>query len=171
MAEDKGAELFTKKARNKLRSPDDLNMYVRVVNPSGWIVLTVCAILLFGLFAWGAVETAETSVETMGTRMEDKVACYLPSNRTSKIRVGDTANADGHLLKVASISAVPVSRNEAHEMLVSDYLANTLVTSDWSNVVLLEGDEVANIAENVPLNVTITTERVAPMSLVFGGTK
>ena len=169
MAEDKGTELFTKKARNKLRSPDDLNVYVRVVNPSGWIVLAICAILLIGLFAWGAVETAETSVQAMGTRMEDKVACYLPSNRTSKIRVGDTANADGHLLKVASISAVPVSRNEAHEMLVSDYLANTLVTSDWSSVVLLEGNEVASIAEGVPLNVTITTERVAPMSLVFGG--
>ena len=44
MAEDKGAELFTEKARNKLRSPDDLNGYVRVVNPSGWIVLAICAI-------------------------------------------------------------------------------------------------------------------------------
>jgi hypothetical protein len=146
-------------------------MYVRIINPSGWIMLAACAILLIGLFAWGTVETAETSVQTMGTRMEDKVACFLPANRTSKIRIGDTANAGGHQLKVASISAVPVSRDEAHKMLVSDYLVNTLVTSDWSNVVILEGNEVASIAEGVPLDVTITTERVAPMSLLFGGDK
>lgn len=171
MAEDKDAELFTEKARSKLRSPDDLNEYVRVTNPSGWVVLAACAVLLFGLFTWGAVGTAETSVQAMGTRMKDKVACFIPPSRTSRIRVGDTANVDNHLLKVASISSVPVSRGEAHEMLPNDYLDNTLVTNDWNHVVLLEGDGIASITEGIPLEVTITTERVAPLSLVFGGNK
>ena len=46
---------------------------------------------------------------------------------------------------------------------------STLVSSNWSIVVVLKGDDVDSIAENVPLAVTITTERVAPLSLVFGG--
>ena len=169
MAKDKGEELFTEKARNKLRSPDDLSEYVRVINPSGWIVLTACAILLFGLFAWGAVETAETNVTTFGTNVGNKVLCFLPANQASKIRVGDSANVEGHLLKVASTSSLPVSRDDASELLESSYLVNTLVSSDWSIVVVLKGDDVGNIAENVPLSVVITTERVAPLSLVFGG--
>ena len=169
MAKDKGEELFTEKARNKLRSPDDLSEYVRVINPSGWIVLTACAILLFGLFTWGTVETAAANVTTFGTNVGNKVLCFLPAKQASKIRVGDSANVEGHLLKVASTSSLPVSRDDASELLDSSYLVNTLVSSDWSIVVVLKGDDVGNIAENVPLSVVITTERVAPLSLVFGG--
>ena len=36
---DEQNSIFTKKASDKLRSPDDLNEYVRVTNPSVWVVL------------------------------------------------------------------------------------------------------------------------------------
>ena len=169
MAEDKGTELFTEKARNKLRSPDDLSEYLRVTNASGWIVLTICAILLFGLFTWGVVETAETNVTTFCANVGGKVICFLPVEQAAKIRVGDPANVEGHLLKVASTSSLPISRDDANELLDSSYLVKTLVSSDWSIVVVLKGDDVGSIAEGIPLSVTITTERVAPLSLVFGG--
>ena len=42
-------ELFTKKATEKLRSPDDLDEYVRVTNPSIWVVLAACISLMVGL--------------------------------------------------------------------------------------------------------------------------
>lgn len=34
--------LFTEKVAKKLRSPDDLDEYVRVTNPSIWVVLAAC---------------------------------------------------------------------------------------------------------------------------------
>jgi hypothetical protein len=51
--------IFTKKATDKLRSPDDLDEYVRVTNPSVWVVLAACIVLLVGLFAWAVFGTAE----------------------------------------------------------------------------------------------------------------
>ena len=57
MADDKSS-IFTEKAQDKLRSPDDLDEYVRVTNPSIWVVLAACAVLLVSLFAWGLLGTA-----------------------------------------------------------------------------------------------------------------
>lgn len=42
---DEQSNIFTKKASDRLRSPDDLDEYVRVTNPSVWIVLAACAML------------------------------------------------------------------------------------------------------------------------------
>ena len=49
---EKNNSVFTKKATDKLRSPDDLDEYVRVTYPNVWIVLAACAILVIGLFAF-----------------------------------------------------------------------------------------------------------------------
>ena len=46
---------FREKASKKLRSPDDLDEYVRVTNPSVWVVLAACATLMIGLFAWASL--------------------------------------------------------------------------------------------------------------------
>ena len=40
---------FTKRATDRLLSPDDLERYVRVTNPSVWVVLA----LLIGYLSWG----------------------------------------------------------------------------------------------------------------------
>ena len=74
-------------------------------------------------------------------------------------------------MKVASISPLPVSREEAKKYVESDYLRSTLLKEDWAYVVNLENNDTddGNIpAENVPLEVTITTMRIPPLSLVFG---
>ena len=54
--------------------------------------------------------------------------------------------------------------------MTKDYLVSTLVKGDWAYVVFFDGDEEYNFVEEVPLPVTITTERVAPISLIFGRT-
>ena len=69
-------EIFTKKAADKLRSPDDLDEYVRITNPSIWIVLSGCAVLLIGLFAWGFFGTAETRAGATGTCVKAKYSVF-----------------------------------------------------------------------------------------------
>lgn len=160
------SELFTKEASEKLRSPDDIDEYVRVTNPSVWVVLAACTTLLIGLFAWGFLGTVETSVKTLGTCVKGEVVCFLPTEKVSEVHVGDVASVDGELMEVAALSAVPVSRAEARDIVGSDYLASTLVTGDWTYVVHLDGGD-HDFAEGVPLSVIITTERIAPISLLF----
>ena len=165
---DATSSMFTKKASDKLRSPDDLDEFVRVTNPSVWLVLAACAALLIGLVAWGVLGTAETSVGATGACVKGETICFLPDSKASSIHIGDIANVGGEQMKVAKLSTVPVSRAEAREIVGNDYLASTLVNDDWSYVVHFSGDNAPTFEEGIPLGVTITTERIPPISLVFG---
>ena len=166
---DETKSIFTEKATDKLRSPDDLDEYVRVTNPSVWVVFGACAVLLIGLFAWGFFGTAETNVGAMGAYVDGEVVCFLPADKASNVHEGDIANVDGELMEVASVGAVPVSRVEAKDIVGGDYLASTLVGDDWTYVVRFGGNGDYEFADGIPLSVNITTERIAPISLIFKG--
>lgn len=160
--------IFTEKATERLHSPEDLDAYVRVTNPSVWIALAACAILFAGLLSWGIFGTIATRVDTSGTYVDGEVVCFLSTKEASKVHVGDVANVNGTLMEVASLSAVPVSRSEAREIVESDYLVSSLVSEEWTYVVRFEEDGRYSFGEGVPLSVSITTERIAPISLIFG---
>ena len=158
---------FTEKAQDKLRSPDELDEYVRLTNPSVWVVLSACIILMVGLLAWGFFGTLTTSVSTMGAYVDDEVVCFLSADDASKVKVGDIANVEGVLLEVTSVSPVPLSREEAREIVGGDYLASTLIRDDWVYVVRFVCDDDPGFNGGIPLSVIITTEKIAPISLVF----
>lgn len=167
---DAGHSIFNKKAADKLRSPDDLDKYVQVTNPSVWVALLACIALLVGLLAWGVFGSVSTSVSATGIVVDGKAMCYLGAEDVAKVHEGDAAYVDDEQMTVATVAAVPHSREEAAVTLGGDYLVSTLVNGDWAYQVTFDGD-TAELREDVPLTVSITTERVAPISLVLGGEK
>ena len=160
--------IFNERAAEKLRSPDDLDKYVRVTNPSAWAIVGACAVLLLGLLAWGVFGAVTTSVSATGACVDGAAMCFLPAEDAAKVHVGDAASVGGEQMKVTGVSAVPLSRDEAHGELGSDYLADTLFGEGWAYQVTFDGS-TADLASGVPLAVSITVERIAPISLVLGG--
>ena len=152
------SSIFNEKASNKLRNPDDLDRYVRVNKPSGWVVFAACAALVAGLLSWGAFGTVSTNVGTTGAVVDGTAMCFLSTEAQNSVVVGDVATFGGEPMKVSSIAAVPMSKKEV------DW-ASTLVKEDWAYQVLFEGD-VSDLAKDVPLAVNISTERVAPLELL-----
>ena len=63
---DAKTSIFNKRATEKLRSPDDLDKYVRVTSPSVWVILAACIILIVGLLAWGLFGAVTTNVQATG---------------------------------------------------------------------------------------------------------
>jgi len=165
---DTGKVIFNKKATEKLRSPDDLDKYVKVTNPSIWVTVIACVVLLIGLLSWGIFGSVTTSVTSTGVVVEGQAMCFLTAEDAAKVTKGDAANVGGSSMTVAEVAAVPVSRDEAEEILLNDYLVNTLVSGDWAYQITFEGD-TSRLASGVPLTVSITTERIAPISLILGG--
>ena len=161
--------IFTKKATEKLRSPDDLENYVRVTNPSAWITLGAFACLFVGLFAWGLFGTVSTSIDVSGTCLDGDVIGFIAEEQVADVHVGDAADVGGVPTHVASMGDVPVSYAEALDLLGSDYLASKLVGDGWAYIVRFDGASGADFREGTLLDIRITTERVAPLSLVFGG--
>ena len=167
MAEE-ARSIFNKKATDKLRNPDDLDKYVRVTNPSVWVVLGACVALLIGLLAWGVFGAVTTSVGGTGVCVDGRAMCFLEAEDAARVHIGDAANVGGERMTVSEMAAVPVSRDEASKILVSDYLVSSLVKGDWTYQVVFDGD-TNELPNGLPLTVSITTERVAPISLVLGG--
>lgn len=161
--------IFNKKATEKLRNPDDLDKFVRVTNPGVWVVLVACVMLVAGLLAWGIFGAVTTSVSGTGVVIDGQAMCFLPAEDATKVDEGDIASIGGRSMKVEDVSAVPLSRDEADKVLASDYLVSTLMKSDWAYKVVFDGD-VAGLPNDVPIDVSITVERVAPITLVLGGT-
>ena len=159
--------IFNERATEKLRSPDDLDKYIRVTNPSVWVVLAACVVLLAGLLMWGVLGSVTTNVTTTGVSIEGEAMCFLDAESAAKVHVGDVANVDGVHLAVASISDVPISQDEAHAILESDYLVSTLAKDKWDYLISFEGN-TSELKQGVPLAVSITAERTAPISLILG---
>lgn len=158
--------LFTKRATDKLRNPDDLERVIHVTNPSIWAVLGACVALLAGLFAWGVFGSVSTSVHVMGAVVDGKAVCYLSVDEVSAVSVGDQATIGDGSVTVSEVATVPSSRDEVRQLLGGDFLTAALVQSDWVYRISLEGD-VSQLARDVPLPITITVEQVAPISLIF----
>ena len=55
--------LFRKKIVEKISSPEQLTDYLRVTNPSIWVMLSVVVIFIGGLVAWASVGTLSTSID------------------------------------------------------------------------------------------------------------
>lgn len=164
---DSSNSIFNKKATEKLRNPDDLDKYVSVTNPGVWTILMACIALLAGLLCWGVFGTVTTNVTTTGVCVNGQAMCFLTASDISKVAVGNDAIVGGEEMTVANVAAVPISTDEASQSLKSDYLVKALVEGDWAYRVSFEGTS-SSLAESVPLPVTITTEHIAPISLILG---
>ena len=159
--------IFNKKATEKLRSPDDLDKFVQVTNPSVWVTLAACIALLAGMLAWGTLGAVTTSVSTTGVVVDNQAMCFLTAEDAAKVHVNDAAYVGNQQMTVANVAAVPLSRDEASAVLSSDYLVSTLVKGDWAYQVTFNGD-TSELTSGVPLTASITTERIAPISLILG---
>ena len=169
MAEPTGS-IFNKKATEKLRSPDDLDKYVRVTNASVWAIIAAFSLLIAGLLAWAVFGSISTNVTTKGTYLQDgDVVCFLPYDQAITVSVGNEANVGGEQMTVASLSGLPLSRDEAKDVLGSDFLTSSLVSDDWIYVVKFNGDGDYDFEVGYPIQVSITTETIAPISFVLGG--
>ena len=49
--------LFRKSSMDRLKSPEQLNDYIRVANPGVWLVLGAIILLLVGIVIWGVFGT------------------------------------------------------------------------------------------------------------------
>lgn len=94
-------EIFRKKSLNKIKSPEDLNDYVRVANPGVWMVLTAVIILLIGVCIWGFFGRMETKVPAHFVAENGAVVCTVDYN-ADKVKAGMTVEVNDTKGKVIS---------------------------------------------------------------------
>ena len=104
--------IFRKKSLERISSPEQLNDYIKVSNPSIWIVLLAAIIFFVAVFIWSINGNIISKIDSkgifIGADNELYVACYVPSSevKNEKVRVGmevrlydadDTSNSQSYL--------------------------------------------------------------------------
>jgi hypothetical protein len=155
--------VFRKSAMERISSPEQLNDYIRVTNPSVFIILIAAALLLGGFLAWswsGALtDTIQVNVLVRG----DAAVCYVDEAAAARLKPGMPARlgeADG---AVAGVSALPLSASALGEELSDEYILSKLAAGQWNYAVDID---VSGLPDGV-YAARITLERIRPISFLW----
>ncbi len=163
--------LFRKASLDSISSPEQLNDYIKVSTPSVWIVLAALIILVVAVLVWGFTGSLPTTVNAPCAVLDGGITCFLTTEDTARVQVGQTAWITGSGLSeqegsVVSISAIPVSAAEVLDELNSDYLAQLLVVDAFAFKVIIAPDE-GDYSHQQILDVRIVTESIRPIDFLL----
>ncbi len=99
-------KLFRKSSVDRVNSPEQLNDYIRVANPSVWILLAAIVILLVGVVIWGIFGTIETKVEGTAVVSSGTAICYVTD--PSDVKAGLEVRIDDKEGTVKAVGSKPV---------------------------------------------------------------
>lgn len=80
--------IFRKSSIDRLKSPEELNDYIRVANPSVWLLLGAVILVLLGVVVWGVFGTVESTLQTGVQAEEERVICCVSETEVNRIQEG-----------------------------------------------------------------------------------
>ncbi len=163
------ANIFRKSAMSRINSADDLDKYIRVTNPSAWVVLAAAILLIGGLMVWSATAIIPTTINVTGIRQGDQIVCWVNSATLDKIDDGGaTASILDKRVTELEVDSMPLSKPEVVSTIHHDYLSDMLALSDWNYRVSFSIPADLTIEEDRAVPVSITVSESHPLDLVLG---
>jgi hypothetical protein len=160
-------DLFRKESIQRISSPEQLDDYIHVSNPSVWIVIAAVIVLIAGAIVWMVTSTLETNIAAYAVKEEDGIfIAYISPDKATAIRPGAKVMLGGSAGSVKGVQAAPLSYTEARLLLPSDYAAYALGLGEWNVRVTLTSDAAVNAPGDIA-PVTITTSSESPLNLIF----
>ena len=96
--------IFREKSVEKVKSPDNLNEYIRIANPGVWLLLVTILFLLLGFCLWGVFGQLRTVVQVDACSSEGVITCSLTDEVAAAVRPGMTVLIDGQEGVIAEIA-------------------------------------------------------------------
>lgn len=114
---------FRQKSIEQVSSPEQLNDYIRVSNPSVWMILTAVIVLLTGVCIWGVFGHLDTTVGCVCISDGSRNVVYIKEtdmvslktnlvsseNRKASITEGMCVTVGGQEYEIKAIGTEPVS--------------------------------------------------------------
>ena len=152
--------LFRKKSVDKVSSPEQLNEYIRVANPSVWVVLAAIVVLLAGVVVWGIIGHLDTILSTAVVCENGEAVIYVKEADVEKIAVGMTVRVGDKEYSVNEIPTEPVRVDGT----MSEYAiyASGLTAGEWVYAVTLNGDFADGVQK-----AEIVIESISPISFIL----
>ena len=163
---------FRKTSLDNISSPEQLNDYLKVSNPSIWMVLIALFVVVAAVLAWSITGSMPTTVQTKGVMMGESVLCYVDPEDADTINAGqkvrmETKNQDALNGTIVSVGTVPLSSAEITSELKSDYLAQKLTGGEYAVKITISPEDQA-MTDGTLLNLSIVTETKRPIDFLLG---
>ena len=113
-------EIFRKKSLEKIKSPESLDDYVRVTNPTVWLLLAAVIVLLVGAIIWGTFGHIVTGIDGDMHVKNGEAFCYVALDDLSDVKLGmsvksgDTVGKVTHVDTVKSCVTVDIDLDDGH---------------------------------------------------------
>lgn len=155
-------QLFREKSMERVSSPEQLNDYIRVANPSVWLALAVVVFLLIGICVWGIFGKLDTVLRVGAITEGERTVCYVKESdigtvsREMKVRLNEEEYA------IAEIAVQPVQIDTDFP----DYLAHLggITRGEWVYAVVLDG--IGGVDGGI-YEAEIVIESISPMTFVI----
>lgn len=155
--------LFRKSSIDRVNSPEQLNEYIRVANPSVWIILATVIVLLVGVIVWAVFGKVETKISTCVSVNGTTAVCYVSADDAAKLKEGMviTVSSSGTAGKIKSVPDKPVQLGEE----TSDYILYLTGFSRGDFCYLVEV-ELTDVNDGV-YSAIITVDSTSPITFVI----
>ncbi len=156
------SSIFRRKSMDKISSPEQMNDYIRVANPSVWMILAAIIVLLVGVCVWGIYGQLDTKLQTGGICEDGKLVCYIGEADFEKVQSGMSVTVGENEYTVSSVASEPTRLDES----TGSYLIHLagLAEGDWAYAVVVDAPDL----QNGTYSVSIILERVRPLDFVLG---
>ena len=127
-----GKQVFRQKSLDRLESPEQLNDYIRVMNPGIWFLIAGIIVLLIGTCVWGVFgKIGEINIDSAVTIVENgTLKCYI-----DEYSLPDEDLPEAATIKVASLGA---NSQKYQEYGAENFEWTVLPTEDPEEMKLLE---------------------------------
>ena len=153
--------IFRQKSMEKISSPEQMNDYIRVSNPSVWMILAAVIVLLAGVCVWGMFGRLDTSFQTGGVCRDGCLTVYVKEADFAKIKGKAILSVDGSELSLSDLPGSPVRLDDSAD----PYLLHLIGASAGDGVDVLTVD--AKDMKSGTFSVSVITERVKPLDFVL----
>lgn len=146
-------KIFREKSLKRISSPEQLNDYIKVSNPSVWLIISAICILLLSVFIWAVRGNITTSVNSVGTFLDnnqikgaDIVVCCVTDENAQKISKGlaKSKNLEVRIYNRYESSSNYVLgkiENMASKSYQKNYISQEFGMSDHASDNLMENQE------------------------------
>lgn len=152
-------QIFREKSVERISSPEQLNDYVRVSNPSVWLILAAVVFILAGVCVWGIFGRLDTVIDTVGVCRDGKLTCYISDDDVKSVKVGMKVDVNGGKYEISEISKKPIEVDENFDSYAM--YVGKLKEGQWVYEVTAKAQ-----LESGTYDAKITTNSVSPISFV-----
>jgi hypothetical protein len=157
------SRLFRKKSLEKLTSPEQLNDYIRVTNPSVWVVLTAIFLLIALFMLWvtnGSIDVEEHTIVIVKSGVAE---VYVSSEYAGKLKEGLVVSVGEAEGIIRTVPAQPVQ-------ITTDFDATAKSIAKMKNGDFYYPCRMDFVFDNDGLYpATVTFETVTPLSFFVNG--